>query len=268
MSSSEFISVKTPSFSDFSLPKKVLDNIDHLGDFASKKGSSLFKGIDLVLEWIGKVTFLLPQTLSTLKLAEKGLQESGSIETLISVAALLPESEKGLSSLKNKVTAWSKVELPPLKTEKIAKKAFFKYLLPSIKKIDSFFWALSHFKPMNGQGMNIYHGLGYGVGSILSAKDLYSSGVELHKMKKSEKWKLTGVKVAKFMSNLGGAILGLALLLISSTKLSCAYLGFTSTSLALTLSEYVMNHNVDSLEKQRKALEKNLKRESSFQMIV
>ena len=57
---------------------------------------------------------------------------------------------------------------------------------------------------MNGQGMNIYHGLGYGVGSILSAKDLYSSGVELHKMKKSEKWKLAGVKVAKFMSNFGG----------------------------------------------------------------
>jgi len=174
------------------------------------------------------------------------------------------------------VTAWKKGEIETPKVKDVAKKTFFGFLFPAIQKVDNVFWALANFDLFKNPSVNAFHGVGYGVGSLVAAKNLYDAGKEFRDIQANieqepitpEQWKLSIAKLGKLASNIGAAITGLALLIISSAKLSFAYLGFSTASLGCTLSEHMIDRATDPAVKEQKLLEEKLKRKKTFQMIV
>ncbi|WP_420422242.1 hypothetical protein [Simkania sp.] len=272
----ELASVKVPPFSDFSLPEQILDKTDSLASLAKEKGISFCKALDLGLEWVTQMSKMTPTSQEKVGLAEQGFKEAGALNTLVSIGNSVPKMHEGVSNTRKKITAWKKGELQTPTIQELAKKALFGVLLPLVKKVDDVFWALANFNLFKNRAVNIFHGVGYGVGATVAAKNLYETGKEFKELYENsesqpvtpEKWKLSAAKIGKLFSDIGAAITGFALLLTSSTKLSFVYLGFSSGSLASDLSEFMIDKASDPAVKQQKMLEEKLKREKTFQMIT
>lgn len=271
----ELASVKVPPFNDFSLPEQILDKTDTLASLAKEKGYSFCKGLDLGLGWVTQMSKMTPKSQERIGLAEQGFREAGALNTLVSIGNSVPKAHEFLSGSKKKITAWGKGEVEFPKIQEIAKKALG-VLVSLVKKVDDVFWALANFDLFKSREVNLFHGVGYGVSTAVAAKDLYDTGKELHSMYTNpeeqpitkEKRKLGIVKMGKLFSDIGTAITGFALLLTTSTKLSFVYLGFSSSSLACNLSEFMIDKTSDPAVKQQKVLEEKLKREKTFQMIT
>ena len=271
----EFASVKVPPFNDFSLPEQILDKTDTVASLAKEKGISFCKGLDLGLEWVSQMSKMTPKSQERIGLAEQGFKEAGALNTLVSIGNSVPKAHEFLSSATKKIITWTKGEAEFPKVQEVAKKTLG-VLASLIKKVDGIFWALANFNLFKNRGVNIFHGIGYGVNTAVAAKDLYDAGKEVHSVYTNpekqpitqEKRKLGVIKIGKLISDIWTAITSFALLLTTSTKLSFLYLGFSSSSLACNLSEFMIDKTSDPAVKQQKVLEEKLKREKTFQMIT
>ena len=244
-------------------PHTFHSNTSNLGETLKEKGSSFLQGMRYGFQWFTNfASKLTPTQIAGISLVEQGLNEGGSIETLLSGEVTIQNAKDTLAKVADKTKKWKE---SAVSTHSLASEVL-KVTCQTVKKSNDFLWAFDSFGLSEGILTKGIHGCGYAAASIMSLNQFLNAEEEVKKVKDNP----TLIKVKKTKFALTGlvAITGFFTLFISSIKLTLSYLALTTMALGANLTDYFLSNKNDPYRLEREAIQKQHKPPVNFSLRV